>query len=99
MTLRETQMLYEYGRLVLDSPFENWLLEATAPGVVEILPLDLAVILELNRLPKSFHGDPADRIIVATARAFGVALPTHDRQIRRLVSPWKPAPRSSSESS
>ena len=92
MTLWETQMLHEHGRLLLDAPFESWLLEATAPGIVEILPLDIAVILELNRLPPSFHGDPADRVIVATARAFGIALATHDRKIRRsrLVPLWKP---------
>ena len=96
MSLWEAQMLHERGRLVLDAPFETWLLEATAPGVVEILPLDIAVILEVNRLPLSFHGDPADRVIVATARAFGVALATHDRKIRRsrLVQLWKPALRS-----
>lgn len=93
ITLWEAQLLYERGRLVLHTPFETWLLEATAPGVVEVFPLDIAVILEVNRLPPSFHGDPADRIIVATARAFGVALATHDRKIRRsrLAQLWKPA--------
>ncbi len=93
ITLWEAQMLHERGRLKLTAPFETWLLEATAPGVVEILPLATSVILELNRLPQTFHGDPADRIIVSTARAFEVALATHDRKIRqsRLVRLWKPA--------
>ncbi len=84
-------MLHARGRLVLQAPFEAWLLEATAPGVVHVLPLDAAVILELNRLPGSFHGDPADRIIVATARALVMPLATHDCRIRRsrLIKLWK----------
>jgi hypothetical protein len=35
-------MLYERGRLVLNTPFDTWLLETTGPGIVEILPLDIA---------------------------------------------------------
>jgi PIN domain nuclease of toxin-antitoxin system len=92
ITLWESQMLHAHGKLNLQFPYEAWLLEATASGAAQILPIDPAVILELNRLPATFHGDPADRIIVATARAFDIPLATHDRQIRRsrLVKLWKP---------
>jgi PIN domain nuclease of toxin-antitoxin system len=48
-----------------------------------VLPLDTDVVLAVNDLPASFHGDPADRIIVATARAHGIALLTRDANIRR----------------
>lgn len=84
-------MLHARGRLLLQAPFEVWLLEATAPGVVDVLPIETAVVLELNRLPANFHGDPADRIIVATARALDLPLATHDRRIRRsrLIKLWK----------
>jgi PIN domain nuclease of toxin-antitoxin system len=53
---------------------------------------DVGVILQLDRLPRRFHGDPADRLIVATARAHSLALATHDRNIRRsrTVKLWKP---------
>lgn len=85
-------MLHSRGRLTLQTPFESWLLEATASGVSQVAPLDLTTILEVDRLPPSFHGDPADRIIVATARALNIPLATHDRSIRRsrLVRIWKP---------
>jgi PIN domain nuclease of toxin-antitoxin system len=53
------------------------------PPVVQLLPLDVSVLLALNNLPSSFHGDPADRIIVATARARYLPLATRDRRIRR----------------
>ena len=48
--------------------------------------------LALDSLPASFHGDPADRLIVATARAHALPLATHDTAIRRsrTVKLWKP---------
>ena len=59
MSLWEAQMLHAKGRLVLDRPFPNWLREASDPGVVALLPLDVAVVVALDSLPESFHGDPA----------------------------------------
>ena len=57
-----------------------------------MLPIDAAVILEIDRLPLSFNSDPADRIIVATARALDLPLATNDRRIREshLVRIWNP---------
>ena len=83
ISLWEVQMLHSLGRVQLDRPFETWLIEATAPDVVQVLPLDVPVVMALDQLPESFHGDPADRIIVATARAFDLPLMTRDRAIRR----------------
>lgn len=84
-------MLHSRGRLSLQLPFESWLLQATLPDVARVLPLDAAVILALDRLPAGFYGDPADRIIVATARSLDLPLATHDKRIRKshLVTIWK----------
>lgn len=86
-------MLHAKGRLTLDRPFDLWIREAAAAGVVDVVPLDIEVVVALNALPHSFHGDPADRLIVATARAQGIPLATHDRAIRRsrAATLWKPA--------
>src|SRR5215217_7774615 len=78
ISLWEVQMLHSHGRLQLNKPFKTWLLEATASGIVDVLPLDVPVVLALNELPESFHGDPADRIIAATARAYDLPLATRD---------------------
>ena len=45
----------------------------------------------LDTLPASFHGDPADRVIVATAQSRDCPLFTRDRKIRRshLTALWK----------
>jgi PIN domain nuclease of toxin-antitoxin system len=92
ISLWEAQMLAAKGRLDLDSPLTHWLPTAAAPETVALLPMDVDVILALESLPPGFHGDPADRIIVATARAHGLALATRDANIRRSrsVKLWKP---------
>jgi len=55
-----------------------------------VVPLDIAVVLALAALPETFHGDPADRLIVATARSRKLPLATRDAEIRksRLVKLW-----------
>lgn len=85
-------MLHAKGRLTLDRSFDVWIREAAAAGVVDVLPLDVEVVIALARLSPTFHGDPADRLIVATARAHRLPLATHDRAIRRsrLVRLWRP---------
>jgi len=90
ISLWEVQMLYSLRRVSFHLPFESWAIEATAPEVVRVIPIDTAVVLELNRMPL-MHGDPADRLIVATSRAHDLPLATHDRRIRNsgLVRLWK----------
>ena len=91
VSLWEAQMLYAKGRLVLDRPFDVWIREAAGAAVIEIAPLDVEIVIALNGLPASFHGDPADRLIVATARAHRIPLATYDRMIRksRAATIWK----------
>lgn len=92
ISMWEAQMLHAKQRLELPLPFADWLGRATDAQVLSILPLDSEAIIALNRLPASFHGDPADRLIVATARAHDLPLATHDTIIRksRAVKLWKP---------
>lgn len=92
ISLWEAQMLASKGRLALDAPLIHWLPIAAAAETVTVLPLNLGVILALDTLPAGFHGDPADRIIVATARAHDLPLATRDSNIRRsrAVKLWKP---------
>lgn len=91
ISLWEAHMLHSRGRIALPVPFPQWLLEASGPEVVQVVPLDAEVILALDELPAGFHGDPADRIIAATARCKGMPLATWDRALRRLrsIEIWK----------
>jgi PIN domain nuclease of toxin-antitoxin system len=90
ISLWEVALLVHVGRLRLDVSFEAWLAVATAPATVRILPTMPATVLEMNRLPRRFHQDPADRLIVATAKALGLPLSSHDGRLRRsgLVKLW-----------
>ena len=85
-------MLHVKERLTLPLPFGEWLRRAQDPRVLTIAPVDVGVVLALDQLPAAFHGDPADRLIVATAHANAWPLATHDAAIRRsrIVKLWKP---------
>lgn len=91
ISLWEAQMLVAKQRLKLTMPLSQWLTSASAPECVKIFPLDVPVILALDKLPAGFHGDPADRIIAATARTHSLSLATRDSNIRksRVVKIWK----------
>ncbi len=92
ISIWEVQMLVARGRVVPTEPFEPWIRRMTAPDTIRILPLNADVVVGLHGLPATFHGDPADRIIAATARAHALPLATHDSAIRRsrLAKIWKP---------
>ena len=92
VSLWEAQMLHQKGRLELPMAFPKWLLQAADERMISVLPLDLDVVIALDGLPASFHGDPADRLIVATARARRLPLATRDVAIRRgrVVKLWRP---------
>jgi PIN domain nuclease of toxin-antitoxin system len=92
ISMWEAQLLHSKARFELPLPFADWLERATDPRMLAVLPLDRDVVIALADLPTSFHGDPADRLIVATARAHDLRLATRDRAIRRsrTVELWKP---------
>ncbi|HYC22882.1 MAG TPA: PIN domain-containing protein [Candidatus Bathyarchaeia archaeon] len=53
----------------------------TAPPLVQRVPITPAIAAEVARLPSTFHRDPADRVIVATAIVLGLTLLTEDSRI------------------
>jgi PIN domain nuclease of toxin-antitoxin system len=91
ISLWEVAMLVERGRLELDMDLERWLALASAPATVELARVTPAVAAEVARLPEKFHRDPADRLIVATARVKKLPVLTRDRRITsaRVVQLWR----------
>ena len=81
MTLWEISLLESKGRIRLGAPAAEWLDNALTLPNLKVLPLELPLILDAHRLPGSFHPDPADRLIVATARHHRLTLITDDRKI------------------
>lgn len=81
ISIWETAMLASRGRIVLGKPVIQWIDEAlSAPGLA-LEPLSPRIAIESCELPGDFHGDPADRMIVATARMTSAILMTRDRRI------------------
>ena len=77
----EVAKLVEYGRLELPCPVPEWFeLALNYPGV-RLLELTPEIAFESTCLPGDFHRDPADQIIVATARAHNIPLATVDTKI------------------
>lgn len=82
ISLWEIATLVSLGRMALDRPLRDWLERAVAPPLVRRLDISPAVAAAVADLPDTFHRDPADRIIVATARVMGAVLLTNDERIR-----------------
>ena len=77
----EVAKLVEYGRLKLPQDVAEWLGVALVYPGLRLLDLTAAIVVESTRLPQPFHKDPADQIIVATARIHDCPLATADDKI------------------
>ena len=77
----EIAKLAEKNRIQFSIPVEDWLYQAIAHPSVSLLPLSSKIAVESTKLPNNFHSDPADQIIVATARIFNSPLVTYDSKI------------------
>ena len=77
----EVAKLVEHGRLSLPVAIDEWMSAALGYPGIRLLELSPQVAIESTRLPGAFHRDPADQIIVATARVNGYPLLTADGKI------------------
>ena len=77
----EIAKLCEYRRLELPVELSEWFVTALSYPGVSLLGITPEVAVESTRLPGGFHRDPADQIIVATARVHGCDLVTSDKRI------------------
>ncbi|MEN6451999.1 MAG: type II toxin-antitoxin system VapC family toxin [Thermoguttaceae bacterium] len=77
----EIAKLVERRRLELPCRLEEWFEHALAYPGIQIVELSPAIAVESCRLPGTFHRDPADQIIVATARLIGCSLVTSDKKL------------------
>jgi PIN domain nuclease of toxin-antitoxin system len=77
----EIAMLVEREKLVLSMDVGSWLATVAEIEAVRFWPVDVEIGLKSVALPGEFHKDPADRMIVATARKLAVPLVTKDEKI------------------
>jgi PIN domain nuclease of toxin-antitoxin system len=77
----EVAMLVKQGRLGLSMELGSWLDTIARIEAVKFCPVDTEIAVKSVDLPGEFHKDPADRMIVATARKFAAPLVTKDDKI------------------
>jgi PIN domain nuclease of toxin-antitoxin system len=82
ISIWEVTLKVRKGKLDLLPTTERWLQTALNRSVVQVLPIDAAVARLANELPGTFHEDPADRLIAATALHFNLEIITSDVNIR-----------------
>jgi PIN domain nuclease of toxin-antitoxin system len=77
----EVALLVKRGRLAIGRDAAVWMdMALRAPGVRPAV-LDMQIAVGSVDLPGEFHADPADRILIATARRLDIPLLTADRAI------------------
>lgn len=77
----ELGLLSSKGRLPTSRPPLSMFGEVVANAGVWVEALSPEVLIESSFLPGQLHNDPADRILIATARALDLTLVTRDRAI------------------
>jgi PIN domain nuclease of toxin-antitoxin system len=85
ISLWEIALKSSRGRLELNLPLRSWIQRALDLTGVHLAPITTEIACTCAELPPEFHGDPADRIIAATARAEGLTLLTHDDKLFGLA--------------
>ena len=91
ISIWEVAKKVEKRQLAFDRPLDQWLDAATSMEGLRLWELTPPILVQSCQLPQPFHGDPADQIIVATARHHGAVLVTKDKRIRRyehVSSTW-----------
>jgi PIN domain nuclease of toxin-antitoxin system len=79
----EVAMLEKRGRVALPMNIRMWIEEALRKPGISVAPLTPEIVIESVHLPGELHGDPADRMLVATARVLGATLLTKDAPLLR----------------
>ena len=77
----EIGMLAAKGRLPMAMSPRAWIDQLFALSGLNWAQMPIDVLLNSSALPDSPHGDPADRIIIATAREYGLRVVTRDQKI------------------
>jgi len=81
MSLWEIAVKTGLGKLALPWEINEWFRHACSYPNLVVEPLSPADAIASTQLPGVFHKDPADRIIVAMSRRYGVGLVTSDKLI------------------
>ena len=90
VSIWEAEMLERKSKISLNIPFDEWISKASSSEFMNVIGVDTKLVLAQRELPESFHADPADRLIVTTAKLLSVPLATFDSKIifSKTVKIW-----------
>lgn len=81
ISIWELGMLVERKRIQLEIDCFDWVEQSLSSSNIHLIPLTPRIAIQSTRLPETPHGDPADRILIATAHEYNAILITHDQKI------------------
>jgi PIN domain nuclease of toxin-antitoxin system len=85
ISIWELAMLEKRGRIGLPISVRIWVEQALSKPGIAVSPLTTEIMIETVHLPGELHNDPADRMLVATARISGATLLTKDERLIRYA--------------
>ena len=88
ISIWEVAMLEMKGKIRLQYAMKQWIENALAAPGVQLQGVTPSIALESTRLPGEIHSDPADRMLIATARDLNIPLITADNSILAYAD-WK----------
>ena len=82
ISLLEIATAIRCGRLRLSMPLDRWLADMNSLPEIRVEPVSADIAVLAGGLAEPMHGDPADRLIVATTSILGVPLVTGDKKLQ-----------------
>jgi PIN domain nuclease of toxin-antitoxin system len=86
MSIWETGMLVQKGRIELETDTLEWVNTALEASGIRLCPITPRIAIQSSRLPGDVHGDPVDRLLIATAFDENLVLITCDQKILEYSS-------------
>lgn len=81
ISIWELGMLVARKRVELEMDCLDWVEQVLENSYLNLIPLTPRIAIQSSCLPENPHGDPADRILIATAHEYHAILVTHDQKI------------------
>jgi len=82
ISLLEIATAIRRGRLRLSMPLDQWLADMNSLPEIRVESVSAEIAILAGGLAEPMHGDPADRLIVATSSTLGVPLVTGDKKLQ-----------------
>ncbi len=81
LSIWEMGMLVEKNRIEMEMDVMDWVNQALEIPGTQLCPITPRIAIQSTRLPGDIHGDPVDRLLIATAHEENAVLVTCDKKI------------------